>query len=317
MNGESRERAELRYVVLQESRRLVPETAVASLKAALVAMLRCASLPVRILVLAGLACTGCAASSHQSPDDEPLTWRVATYNIHHARGMDDSVSVARIADVLRSLDADLIALQEVDERVTRSGGEDQAARLGALLGMEHAFGSFMNYQGGRYGLAILSRCRIEATDTVRLTEGNEPRVALAVQVVPPAGDPLTFVNVHFDWVGDDALRFAQAQEVAEYLDAIRGDYVIAGDFNDQPGSRTLALFQVRAREAEKPRGARMTFPATAPEREIDFLFAAPIAGWEVGHVEVIEEPVASDHLPVIAELRTDGGGTAVARRPAC
>lgn len=270
-----------------------------------------------IVVLGCLVLAGCAASSHAASDDQPVTWRVATYNIHHARGTDDSVSVERIADVLRSLDADIIALQEVDERVTRSGGEDQAERLGALLGMQHAFGSFMDYQGGRYGLAILSRCDIVDVDTLRLTEGNEPRVALAARVVSANDDTLTFVNVHFDWVADDGYRFAQAREVTEYLDDLRGAYVIAGDFNDQPGSRTLALFRVRALEAEKPRGGRMTFPSTAPEREIDFVFAAPIAGWEVGAVDVMEEPVASDHLPVIAELRWGRSGTHAAVRPAC
>src|SRR5690606_29315244 len=164
---------------------------------------------------------------------------------------------------LRSLDADIIALQEVDERVARSGGQDQAERLGALLGMQHAFGSFMDYQGGRYGLAILSRCDIVDADKLRLTEGNEPRVALAARVMSANDDTLTFINVHFDWVADDGYRFAQAREVTEYLDDLRGGYVIAGDFDDQPGSRTLALFHVRALEAEKPRGRRMTFPATA------------------------------------------------------
>ena len=272
---------------------------------------------VGLILLSYAAITGCASSARPADDGAPVSWRVVTYNIHHARGMDDSVSVDRIARVLRSLDADLVALQEVDERVTRSGGVDQAARLGELLGMHHAFGSFMDYQGGRYGLAILSRCEIADTDVIRLKEGNEPRVALAVRVRTLDGQSLTFASVHFDWVGDDSFRFEQASEVAEYLDEVSGRYIVAGDFNDQPGSRTLALFRARAREAAKPAAGRMTFPSTAAEREIDFIFAAPANEWAVGEVRVLAEPLASDHLPVAAELRAPADAAVTARRPAC
>jgi endonuclease/exonuclease/phosphatase family metal-dependent hydrolase len=276
-----------------------------------------------ILLLACLLGGGCASARAPSPDVPAVRWRVVTYNIHHARGMDDSVSVERIARVLRALDADIVALQEVDQRVERSGGEDQAARLGALLGMHHAFGSFMDYQGGRYGMAILSRCTLANVDAIRLTEGNEPRVALAAEVAPPGAQPVTIVNVHFDWVADDGFRFAQAAEVARYLDGLPGPYIIAGDFNDLPDSRTLALFRARAQEAAKPRTDRMTFPSTGPEREIDFVFAAPADRWNIGAAMVVHESIASDHVPVVAELTTlpAGGGAAAgpgsAARPAC
>lgn len=247
---------------------------------------------------------GCATSlsRNDSAESTTTTWRVVTYNIRHARGMDDRVDVARIASVLERLDADIVALQEVDERVERSGGEDQAARLGQLLGMHHAFGSFMDYQGGRYGLAILSRCAIRSMNSLRLTEGNEPRVALAIEIGQPGVSTLSIINVHFDWVGDDGFRYTQASEVARYLDDIPGPYVLAGDFNDQPGSRTLNLFQARAQEAVKPRNRRFTFSSTQPVREIDFVFASPGDQWDVTDVEVVNEPIASDHLPVVAEL---------------
>lgn len=259
-----------------------------------------------LLRIAGIALVsaGCAAGlrpSH-SADSNGTTWRVVSYNIHHARGMDDSVDIERIASVLRRLDADIVALQEVDERVERSGREDQAARLGELLGMHHAFGSFMSYQGGRYGMAILSRCAIRSVDPVRLTEGNEPRIALAVEIGQPGGGTLTIVNVHFDWVRDDRFRYTQASEVTRYLDGIPGPHILAGDFNDLPESRTLSLFRTRGREAAKPHERRFTFSSTEPVREIDFVFASPAGDWDVSDVEVVNEPMASDHLPVVAEL---------------
>ena len=81
--------------------------------------------------------------------------RIVSYNIRHGRGMDDQVNLTRTTEVLRRLEADLIGLQEVDDRVRRSGGVPQADSLGASLGMHAAFGAFMPYQGGHYGLGIL------------------------------------------------------------------------------------------------------------------------------------------------------------------
>ncbi|MGH7447943.1 MAG: endonuclease/exonuclease/phosphatase family protein [Longimicrobiales bacterium] len=248
--------------------------------------------------------SGCSAHvpPERSHSEGATTWRAVTYNIRHGRGIDGLVDLERTADVLRNLDPDVVALQEVDNRVERSGRLDEAARLGELLGMHHAFGSFMEYQGGQYGLAVLSRCRMRRVTPLRLTEGNEPRVALAVEIEQPDGSALAIVNVHFDWVRNDSFRFTQATEVAAFLDTLTAPYILAGDFNDEPGSRTLELFQVRAREARKPRDARLTFSSTDPAKEIDFIFAAPADAWSAGMVAVVPETIASDHLPVFAEL---------------
>ncbi|MBR9988488.1 MAG: endonuclease/exonuclease/phosphatase family protein, partial [Gemmatimonadetes bacterium] len=140
---------------------------------------------------------GCATASTGVTVDPPaVTLSVVSYNIRHGRGMDDQVDLERIAAVLRRLDPDVVALQEVDEGVDRSGGVDQTERLGDLLGMHHAFGSFMDYQGGRYGMSILSRCAMRFVTPVRLTEGNEPRIALAVELALRDGVVLTVINVH-------------------------------------------------------------------------------------------------------------------------
>ncbi len=213
--------------------------------------------------------------------------------------MDGEVNLERTAGVLRQLSPDIVALQEVDNTVTRSGGEDQAALLGDLLGMEHAFGSFMDYQGGQYGMAILSRHPIVRVDPVTLPEGNEPRIALAVELNMPGGDRVMIVNVHFDWVSDDGFRYAQAAHLAAYLDALTIPYLLVGDFNDLPDSRTLGIFRARAAEVAKPSGAGFTFPSVEPAKEIDYLFAGPGAAWAVGVAEVIAEREASDHRPVL------------------
>jgi endonuclease/exonuclease/phosphatase family metal-dependent hydrolase len=230
--------------------------------------------------------------------------RVVSYNIRHGRGNDDVVDLERTARVLRALAPDVVGLQEVDDRAKRSGGVPQAARLGELLGMHHAFGRFMDYQGGAYGMAILSRHPIVSRREVPLPEGNEPRVALSVETRLPDDTLVTVVNVHFDWVRDDGFRFAQAETLTKYLDALETPVILLGDFNDLPESRTLALFRSRFGEAAKPEGDRFTFSATDPRREIDYIFFSPITAWKVREVRVIDERVASDHRPVLAVLES-------------
>lgn len=252
------------------------------------------------LPMLGIAAIGLWAAS--PPAQDPQELRVVSYNIRHGRGADNVVDLDRTATVLRALAPDIVGLQEVDDLVERSGRVPEAARLGESLGLQHAFGRFMDFQGGAYGLAILSRHPIVATQSVRLPDGNEPRVALSVDVRLPDERTLTVVNVHFDWVRDDRFRFAQATALTGHLDALTTPFVLLGDFNDVPGSRTLSLFTQRASIAPKPEHARFTFPAHAPEREIDFIFYAPASAFTTRGVWVIDERVASDHRPVLAVL---------------
>lgn len=272
-------------------------------------MTRLLGLNLILMMLVSAITPGCAVDRQSANDgaerNEPspsLPLRIVTYNIHHARGMDGAVDLARTADVLRSLTPDLAALQEVDDRATRSGGVDQAGELGRQLGMHAAFGSFMEYQGGRYGMAILSRYPLAEAVPLRLPDGHEPRVALVANIRLPNDEILTVVNVHFDWVDDDTFRFAQAQAVADYLRGLRNPFVLLGDFNDQPGSRTHRLFSELAKEAVKPETDRFTFSSTDPAVEIDAIFTTPASRWTHRDVRVHDEPVASDHRPVSALL---------------
>ena len=228
------------------------------------------------------------------------TLRIVSYNIRHGEGSDSKLDLERTAEVIKRLAPDIVGLQEVDDRVGRTGNVNQPDRLAQLTSMNAAFGSFMALQGGEYGLAILTKFPIKRSESIRLPRGNEPRVALAVEVQLPNGESLMVINVHFDWVDDDGYRFEQAKVVAEYLKTLKLPYVLLGDFNDVRESRTLALFTDLAKEAKKPDADRFTFSATKPQQEIDFIFMAPRDRWSVDEVRVIDEPVASDHRPVLA-----------------
>ena len=254
------------------------------------------------IILISTLLTGCASmnASHESSPDYAM--RVATYNIKHGRGMDGVVDLERTAAVLDVLDADLIALQEVDDRARRSGGVDQAVWLAERLGMHAAYGSFMDFQGGRYGLAMLSRRPIQSHESWRLPDGNEPRVALAVQVPTDSGAVVTAIAVHFDWVKDDGYRFEQARETIRRIKAIKTPWILFGDFNDTPGSRTINAFEQIGRNAAKPADAAATFPADQPTIEIDYIITGPPDDWMPASATVVAESITSDHRPVMTEL---------------
>ncbi len=243
------------------------------------------------------ACTS-GQREHLHTEQRIESMTVATYNIRHGVGMDGTLDLARTLAAIKRLDADLIALQEVDVNAMRSGEVDQAAWLGERLEMEYAFGSFMNFQGGRYGLAILSRFPITGYTVWTLAQGNEPRVALAAEITPPGGAAFTAVAVHFDWVNDDGFRFTQATQTISKLKSLEMPWIVFGDFNDTPQSRTMKAFDEISAGVYGAAGNSPTFPADQPEIEIDFVLAGPPEHWEVGERTVIDEPDASDHRPV-------------------
>lgn len=257
---------------------------------------------------------GRTADAQEAGLDE-TTLRVLTYNIKRGYGNDRVTDLARTAKVIEASRPDLVALQEVDENCRRSGGVDQAQWFGEKLSMHHAFVPFMDYDGGRYGMAVLSRFPITAVEALPLPEGREPRVALVATVKLPGEQTLKMINVHFDYISDDEVRFEQAKKVRAAIVSGSDPAILLGDFNDQPHSRTLGLFEEEFVEAKKPEGDRLTYASDDPKREIDFLFAYPAAGestgkassesfaWQIDQVEVIDEPVASDHRPVLSVLR--------------
>ena len=254
------------------------------------------------IILISTLLAGCASmnASHESSHDAAM--RVATYNIKHGRGIDGTIDLERTAATLATLDADIIALQEVDEQARRSGGVDQAAWLAQRLGMHAAYGAFMDFQGGRYGLAILSRRPIQSHEAWRLPEGNEPRVALAAHILTDSGEAITAIAVHFDWVEDDGYRYEQAGETIRRIEALKTPWIVFGDFNDVPGSRTMNAFEQIGRNAGKPENDAATFPADQPTIEIDYIITGPPNAWMPATATVIPESLTSDHRPVIADL---------------
>lgn len=242
---------------------------------------------------------GCAMP-RATPRGVDLT--IATYNIKHGRGNDDRVDLARTAQALRALGADVIALQEVDSAVARSGNVYQARALGEALGMQPVFGGFFPYQGGAYGMAILSRLPVRRTAALRLPDGNEPRIALLAELEAAGGRRFAVVNVHFDWVSNDSLRYRQVEALAAVLDTLSLPVVLLGDFNDVPGTRTLQRWASRFVAIAKPAEDRFTFSSQQPTKEIDHILLAPRSAWATRGARAITDTLTSDHRAVVGRV---------------
>ena len=231
---------------------------------------------------------------------------VLSYNIHHGEGMDGEIDLGRIAAVIRSVNPDLVALQEVDQRTERTNGVDQAAVLSRMTGMEAVFGASFPYQGGAYGNAVLSRLRAKASsvELFRGSEEREQRSFLAVDLNWTATDePLYLLATHFDFDRDPQDRLASVDAINRWV-ASRpaGRALLAGDLNAVLGGDALNALAREWTVADE--GAPTpTVPVNDPERQIDFILYRPSARWRVEEVRVLtNESVASDHLPILVRL---------------
>jgi endonuclease/exonuclease/phosphatase family metal-dependent hydrolase len=237
------------------------------------------------------------------PGQKP-TLRVLCYNIHHGRGTDDKVDLLRIARVIRAADPDLVALQEVDDKTRRTGGVDQTAELVRLTGLYGRFGKAIDYQGGGYGQAVLSRFA-PGESTVHTLPGmpeREQRIAFEVRL-QVSGRPLSFVTTHLHHV-EPALREQQAAKLNDIFIKADRPVIVAGDLNATPDEKPLALLKPHWAIATWDAG--FTYPSAKPIKQIDYILFRPADRFRTVRAAVIEELVASDHRPVLGVLEWRG-----------
>lgn len=238
------------------------------------------------------------------PRTRPLRLRVLSYNIHHGEGIDHVVDLARIAQVIRQANPDLVSLQEVDTGVQRTNFQAQAAELASQLEMGSTFGGNILLQGGSYGNAQLSRFPNIASENVLLPcfDQGEQRGLLVTKIqLPDQRAPLWFLSTHFDHRRDGRERLASAQRVREIVQSA-GDIpmILAGDLNerrDQPALKELLKSFSISNDQELA-----TIPVDNPLHQIDFIMIGPANRWRIIETRVLEERVASDHRPILAVL---------------
>lgn len=256
-----------------------------------------------------------ACASAGSATGAPTALRVLVFNIFAGKDTAGASNLERVASLVRASDADVVLLQEVDSVTRRSGGVDQPAVLASRTGYFAAFGSSLDYQGGEYGIAILSRWPIASDSMVSLPisppqaragGSYEPRGALVVRIDAPGGR-IAVINTHLDASGDDQYRRQELGTVLrlarEQLDAGM-PVLVGGDFNSRPDSevirRALANGWVDLWTECGGSGAGNTYPARAPIRRIDYLFLA--SRGTCTDARVVGQGI-SDHLGVLIDVR--------------
>ncbi len=240
----------------------------------------------------------------QAPSSRPL--RLASWNLQSCRR-----GLPGIVSRLKSVAADVVALQEVDRCTGRSSGLDQAALLAREAGFaHHQFFPALERDGGEYGLALLSRFPLAAPrqDRLPVPEGVEPRVLGRARLAHPDGEVTVAVTHLSHRIGRSGLRLGQARRILGLL-ADASPCVLLGDFNDvslSPMYRELTSKLVDLfRAAGKGRGGTHPLGRLLPAVRIDYLFASPEV---VPAAARVERTDASDHHLLVAEVSVPGSG---------
>ena len=235
--------------------------------------------------------------------------RIATYNVHRCRGMDRRTMPARVAEVLRDINADIIALQEVIG--AGPAGAGQAEEIGAALGMGWVMANVRHLRKHLFGNVILSRFPIAHHSQYDLSWRTcEPRACQRADLDIGGHELLHVYNVH---LGTAVLeRRYQAPRLASYVHdrRVRGPKVILGDFNEWMrglATRTLtSLFDSVDIGSHLKR--RRTYPGIFPVLHLDHIYyEGDVDVWSVELPRTRKALMASDHLPLVANMRIGFG----------
>ena len=240
--------------------------------------------------------------------------RIGTFNIqhgrHHALYLENGcevIDLAGVAEVIRHGELDFCGLNEVRNQESVEGLCNQAKVIAEALGYHYVFAKAIDYRGGEYGNALVSRHPIVDWYTVPVSVSTErreaqtahkyeDRVLLVAKVDTPAA-PVTVLVTHFGLNPD---------EIEEAIECIEGELrrhtghvVLMGDFNLTPDSPYYGRLSALLRDTAVPSDMPLTFPSHAPKIKIDYVFVSDSLG--AGDVTV-PALTQSDHRPYFVTL---------------
>ncbi len=228
--------------------------------------------------------------------------RVATYNVHKCRGIDRRVDVMRVAEVIASLNADVVALQEV---LHGEGRSSQVRLIADYLHYDFTFGENRRHAGAPYGNATLSRLPIRLQRNYDLTwRHRERRGCLRTDLELADGTAVHLYNVHlgtsyFERPHQARILLNDALAASQEL---TGPRIVVGDFNEW--TRGVATTLMRGQfDSVDARLMRRSFPGILPLFHLDhFYFDRHLKLEKYSMVRSKTALVASDHLPLVADF---------------
>ena len=239
-----------------------------------------------------LLCMLAMAASAHSQD----YLKLMSYNIRNAKGMDNVRNVQRIANVINNEAPDVVAVQELDSMTTRSNQTYVLAEVAERTQMHASYAPAISFQGGKYGIGILSKEKPLDIQTFPLPGREEERMLMVAEF-----KDYFFACTHLSLTEED--RLASLDIIKNSASTRNKPFFLAGDLNDKPESEFIKALQQDFQILTNVKQA--TFPAPEPTETIDY-----IAAWKQQtndlvtlSSQVVEEPLASDHRPITVTLR--------------
>ena len=223
---------------------------------------------------------------------KPVQVKIMSYNVRHCAGMDWVVDYDRTAKVIAENQPDVVALQELDSMTGRSGRKFQLEELANRTNYYPVFGKAIDYDGGGYGVGVLTKEKPLSTKRIPLP-GEEPRVLLIVEL-----NDYVIACTHLDL--EESERLASTPIIIEEAQRWQKSFILSGDWNDYPNSQ---LLQELTKYFTINSGNDFTFPADEPNECIDYVATYNYCPAKTIESVVVDKPEASDHRPLLIKLR--------------
>ena len=225
------------------------------------------------------------------------TLKLMSYNIKNANGMDDVCNFQRIANVINNASPDVVAIQEVDSMTNRSGQKYVLGEIADRTQMHGYFAPAIDYDGGKYGIGLLTKQVPLRLQTLPLPGREEARTLILAEFAD-----YIYCCTHMSLTEED--RMKSLELVKAFTSSSTKPLFLAGDMNAEPESGFIKELQKDFQILSNPK--QHTFPAPDPKETIDYIATLKqnAKGFAVISAKVINEPMASDHRPILVELRT-------------
>ena len=227
------------------------------------------------------------------------SFKIASYNVRNAKGMDNVIDFDRVAKVINDMNAQAIAIQELDSATERSNDLEVLDELAKRTNMHASFYGSIEFQGGKYGNGILTKEKPLSQEGIALPGSEEKRSLLIVEL-----EDFVLCCTHLSLTEAD--RQTSMKLIKKHTEKYNSKPVfLAGDLNARPESseiKDLSQSWEMLSDITQP-----TFRSDNPDRTIDYILLKSNNKYthKVTDAQVVNEPMASDHRPLWVEVKIE------------